>query len=714
MIFIVDNSGSIDDFEFSTMQNSIDQLSTQILANNPTTRIAVVQYGGIDLSTSPGLYDISIPFSSNVATLTSWNRVFSLVSNIYNDYLPASMSSMRLDGIWDAGGELDLVSSPCKPVFILFTDAYGNSEDLGSTLFNAGGQPGLTGYGEYNILKVDYNAKFIVYHVINDDPFVAPLVGSAISSVGGDYMGPIDPNPGDPEGSQTIPRNYLTGSFQFNQVTVDDILFSMANTQSSFEYSDNCTGNVDFQSTSTSSQSIINWQWDFGDGSAVSTIENPSHLFSPGQYDVSLIVEGDLGCKDTITETIEIINILPNAGTDESICSGDDIQIGSPAIAGQTYNWTPTTGLSNSTSAQPTASPVSTTTYSLTVTGDNGCITEAVTVEINVSATPTISLTALQSICAGDETTIGINPAVGTTYTWSPTTGLSSSSSSQTTASPEVTTTYTLSATSSNGCTSTGQTQVQIYALPIVNAGTDAQLCLGDSIQLVGSGAISYSWDNGAMNQSYILPDIGINTYTITGTDIHGCTSSDQVTISTYSLPNASFTASDYVLSSIDPTVDFTNTSSNAISYSWDFGDELGISTEVSPSYEFDNETFGTLPITLIATSPDGCLDTSIVFILINEENICFVPNAFTPNGDEFNNEFAPIITSGYDYYNYNLLIFNRWGEVIFESKDTEQGWDGSYNGTLVQSGTYTWKISLKSKNNDDRKIVIGNLTVIR
>lgn len=696
------------------MQNSIDQLSTQILANNSTTRIAVVQYGGIDLSTSPGLYDISIPFSSNIATLTSWNRVFGPVSNIYNDYLPASMASMRLDGIWDTGGELDLVSSPCKPVFILFTDAYGNSEDLGSTLFNAGGQPGLTGYGEYNILKVNYNAKFIVYHVINDDPFVAPLVGSAISSVGGDYMGPIDPNPGDPEGSQTIPRNYLTGSFQFNQVTVDDILFSMANTQSSFEYSDNCTGNVDFQSTSTSSQSIINWQWDFGDGSAVSTIENPSHLFSPGQYDVSLIVEGDLGCKDTITETIEIINILPNAGTDESICSGDDIQIGSPAIAGQTYNWTPTTGLSNSTSAQPTASPVSTTTYSLTVTGDNGCITEAVTVEINVSATPTISLTALQSICAGDETTIGINPAVGTTYTWSPTTGLSSSSSSQTTASPEVTTTYTLSATSSNGCTSTGQTQVQIYALPIVNAGTDAQLCLGDSIQLVGSGAISYSWDNGAMNQSYILPDIGVNTYTITGTDIHGCTSSDQVTISTYSLPNASFTASDYVLSSIDPTVDFTNTSSNAVTYSWYFGDESGYSTEVSPTYEYDNETFGTLPITLIATSADGCLDTSIVFILINEENICFVPNAFTPNGDEFNNEFAPIITSGYDYYNYNLLIFNRWGEVIFESKDTEQGWDGSYNGTLVQSGTYTWKISLKSKNNDDRKIVIGNLTVIR
>ncbi len=697
------------------MQNSIDQLSTQILANNPTTRIAVVQYGGIDLSTSPGLFDISIPFSSNVATLTSWNRVFGLpFANIYNDYLPASMASMRLYGIWDTGGQLDLVSSPCKPVFILFTDAYGNEENNGSTLFNAGGQPGLTGYGEYNILKVNYNAKFIVYHVINDDPFVAPLVGSAISSVGGSYTGPIDPNPGDPEGSQTIPRNYLTGSFQFNQVTVDDILFSMANTQSSFDYSDNCTGNIDFNSTTTSTQTIIGWQWDFGDGSASSTIENPSHLFSPGQYDVSLIVEGDLGCKDTITETIEIINIVPNAGTDESICNGDEIQIGSAAIAGQTYNWTPTTGLSSSTSAEPIASPNATTTYSLIVTGSNGCISEGVSVVITVSATPTISLSAQQSICAGDETTIGISPVNGTTYSWSPTTGLSASTSSLTTASPLGTTTYTLSATSSNGCSSTSQTQVQIYTLPIVNAGPDAQLCLGDSIQLLGSGAISYSWDNGSFNQSYIFPDYSTNTYTVTGTDIHGCSSSDQVTILTYSLPNASFTASDYVLSSIDPTVDFTNTSSNAVTYSWDFGDESGFSFEASPSYEYDNETFGTLPITLIATSPDGCLDTSIVFIVINEENICYVPNTFSPNGDEFNNEFLPIITSGYDHYNYNFLIFNRWGEIVFESKDTEQGWDGSYNGTLVQSGGYTWKISLKNKNTDDRKIIVGTLIVIR
>lgn len=697
------------------MQNSIDQLSTQILANNSTTRIAVVQYGGIDLSTSPGLYDISIPFSSNVATLTSWNRVFGLpFANIYNDYLPASMASMRLYGIWDTGGQLDLVSSPCKPVFILFTDAYGNEENNGSTLFNAGGQPGLTGYGEYNILKVNYNAKFIVYHVINDDPFVAPLVGSAISSIGGSYTGPIDPNPGDPEGSQTIPRNYLTGSFQFNQVTVDDILFSMANTQSSFDYSDNCTGNIDFNSTTTSTQTIIGWQWDFGDGSASSTIENPSHLFSPGQYDVSLIVEGDLGCKDTITETIEIINIVPNAGTDESICNGDEIQIGSAAIAGQTYNWTPTTGLSSSTSAEPIASPNATTTYSLIVTGSNGCISEGVSVVITVSATPTISLSAQQSICAGDETTIGISPVNGTTYSWSPTTGLSASTSSLTTASPLGTTTYTLSATSSNGCSSTSQTQVQIYTLPIVNAGPDAQLCLGDSIQLLGSGAISYSWDNGSFNQSYIFPDYSTNTYTVTGTDINGCSSSDQVTILTYSLPNASFTASDYVLSSIDPTVDFTNTSSNAVTYSWDFGDESGFSFEASPSYEYDNETFGTLPITLIATSPDGCLDTSIVFIVINEENICYVPNTFSPNGDEFNNEFLPIITSGYDHYNYNFLIFNRWGEIVFESKDTEQGWDGSYNGTLVQSGGYTWKISLKNKNTDDRKIIVGTLIVIR
>jgi gliding motility-associated-like protein len=714
VIFIVDNSGSIDDWEFSTMQTSIDQLSNQILAANPTTRIAVVQYGGIDITLSPGLYDISIPFSSNPATVASWNRVYGPVSNIWNDYLPASMASMRLDGIWNAGGSLDLVSSPCNPVFILFTDAYGNAETWGSTLFNAGGLPGFAGYGEYNHMKTTYNANFIVYHVTADDPTGAPPVGAAIASVGGSYNGVIDPNPGDPEGSQTVPRNYYTGSFQFNQITVDDILYSMANTQSSFTYTDDCSGNVDFESTSTSSQTIISWEWDFGDGSATSSVENPSHTYSPGQYDVTLVVEGDLGCRDTIVQTLDIVQIVPVTGTDTTICSGENVTLGSPSVSGQTYSWTPATGLSSANAAQPVATPINTITYTLVITGSNGCETAGETVQITVAPSPVATMNSSQEICVGEDVQIGPTSVSSLSYSWSPITNLSSNTIAQPLASPPTTTTYTVTATSANGCTGTASTTVTVHPLPTVSAGPDQQICLGDTVILSGSGAQTYSWNNGVSNGDEFVPNVGNLSYTVTGTDAFGCTNTDLLNINTYNLPVADFTVDNQVMSSIDPSVEFTNNSSNAVSYFWDFGDNTGTSTEVSPSYEYGEDQFGGMPVMLIATSPDGCVDTAFMFLIVNEETIFYVPNAFTPNGDEFNNDFKPVITSGYDIYNFSFLIFDRWGEQIFESKDPSQGWDGTCNGSIVQNGTYVWKVSLKVKNNDDRKIYEGHLTVLR
>lgn len=713
VVFIVDNSGSIDDWEFATMQTSIDQLSNQILAANPTTRIAVVQYGGIDLTLSPGLYDISVPFSSNPATVTSWNRVYGPVANIYNDYLPASMYSMRQDGIWNSGGALDLISSPCKPVFIVFTDAYGNAETWGSTLFNAGGQPGLAGYGEYNTLKTNYNASFIVYHVTADDPTGAPPVGAAISSVGGSYTGPIDVNIGDPEGSQTIPRNYYTGTFQFNQITVNDILSSMVSTQSSYTYTDNCTGNVDFQSTSTSSQTLVSWNWDFGDNST-STLENPSHLFAPGQYDVSLIVEGDLGCKDTIVQTLNIVQLTSNAGVDSTICSGTSIVIGTTATAGATYAWTPSTGLSNSSIAQPTASPLTNTSYLVTITGSNGCQTEADTVAISVLQSPSISLPANTEICSGENTQIGVSSSATLNYSWSPSTGLNLPSSSQPTANPSTTTTYTLTVTNAGGCSSTASTTITVHPLPTVNAGPDLQVCFGDTITLFGNGALTYSWSNGVVNNAPFVPNNGVLSYTVTGTDTHGCTDTDMLVVTTFGLPDADFTVDQQIMSSIDPTVQFTNNSSNAVSYYWDFGDASGTSTEESPEYTYHADQFGSMPVMLIATSSEGCLDTAFLNLIINEETIFYIPNAFTPNGDEFNNTFKPIITSGYDIYHYSFIIFDRWGEQIFESKDPSQGWDGMVNGTLAQSGTYVWKVRLKVKNNDEQRAFEGHLTLLK
>lgn len=100
------------------------------------------------------------------------------------------------------------------------------------------------------------------------------------------------------------------------------------------------------------------------------------------------------------------------------------------------------------------------------------------------------------------------------------------------------------------------------------------------------------------------------------------------------------------------------------------------------------------------------------MLIDIKDELIFFVPNSFTPNG--LNTTFDPVFTSGYDPLDYTLLIYNRWGEIIFESNDASVGWDGTYNGKLVKTGVYVWSIDFKETMSGKRHNYQGNINVLR
>jgi gliding motility-associated-like protein len=131
----------------------------------------------------------------------------------------------------------------------------------------------------------------------------------------------------------------------------------------------------------------------------------------------------------------------------------------------------------------------------------------------------------------------------------------------------------------------------------------------------------------------------------------------------------------------------------------------------------FPNEEPGTYVVELIAISPLGCADTTTRAIVVQEELIFYIPNTFTPDGDDFNEYFQAIFTSGYDPYDFNLYIFNRWGEIIWESHDASIGWDGTYGvdrSELVQDGTYTWKIDFKTTMSDERIEVVGHVNVVK
>uniref|UniRef100_UPI00131DA3FE T9SS type B sorting domain-containing protein n=1 Tax=Brumimicrobium mesophilum TaxID=392717 RepID=UPI00131DA3FE len=177
--------------------------------------------------------------------------------------------------------------------------------------------------------------------------------------------------------------------------------------------------------------------------------------------------------------------------------------------------------------------------------------------------------------------------------------------------------------------------------------------------------------------------------------------------------PIADFDFSPATIYSDDPTVDFNNKSQlNAINQ-WDF-DGLGVSSQANPSFTFPLGIEDTYEVLLVVYSDKGCVDSIIKEVPVVDQTIFYVPNAFTPDGNDVNNTFLPVMTVGVDPQNYKLEIFNRWGEVIFESNDYNVGWDGTYGGKIVKSGTYLWKIRFNEIKTEDDIIRMGTVVLMR
>ena len=179
--------------------------------------------------------------------------------------------------------------------------------------------------------------------------------------------------------------------------------------------------------------------------------------------------------------------------------------------------------------------------------------------------------------------------------------------------------------------------------------------------------------------------------------------------------PEASFTAAPAVINLSSQWVQFYNSSSYfATNFLWKFGDESS-SVEENPQHLYENNTFGYMA-SLIVSTDQGCADTASLFIECKEEPVIFIPNTFTPDADQYNQHFNPIISPSIDPYNYTLWIFNRWGAIVFESHDPSIGWDGTYGigGMDAPEGAYIWKIIYKLPDTDERNTISGHVNLLR
>jgi len=127
--------------------------------------------------------------------------------------------------------------------------------------------------------------------------------------------------------------------------------------------------------------------------------------------------------------------------------------------------------------------------------------------------------------------------------------------------------------------------------------------------------------------------------------------------------------------------------------------------------------SFGMFLIDAYVTSPEGCVSPEISTTLTIQEcpnTLIYIPNTFTPDGDEHNNTWLPVFTSGFDPYDVEILLFNRWGQVIWESQNASFGWDGTYQGTMCPVGIYVYKITYGDPKNDSKRIILGHLTLLK
>ncbi len=356
----------------------------------------------------------------------------------------------------------------------------------------------------------------------------------------------------------------------------------------------------------------ISYIWSPSTGLSCTTCDNP--VANPTVTTTYIVTGTDAnGCTDTDTITITV-NSLPSvsAGPDQTICIGFNTNL--TASGANTYNWTPSGGLSCTNCTTPNASPNVTTDYIVTGTDANSCMnTDTVTVTVNQQ--PTVSAGTPQAICIGDTTSLVATGAVS--YTWSPGSTLSCTNCDSTLAYPTNTTTYTVIGMDTNSCMDTNTVTVTVNTLPNVDAGNDTAICIGDIGSLMATGANTYTWTPstglGCTNcpNPTASPSV-TSTYVVTGTDANGCVNVDTVTVTVNSLPNVSAGTDKTICIGFSTNLAATG----ANSYSWTPSAGLSCTNCNNPTASPTSTT----NFIVTGTDNNSCVNTDTVIVNVNQQ----------------------------------------------------------------------------------------------
>jgi gliding motility-associated-like protein len=449
----------------------------------------------------------------------------------------------------------------------------------------------------------------------------------------------------------------------------------------------------------------VNYSWDQGLGTGSTHVITPTTTTT---YTVN--VNDGAGCSGSAQVTITVnANPVADAGTDMTICEGEVANLS--ASGGTSYDWDNGLGSGQNQSV----SPASTTTYIVTVTNAANC-TDTDDIVVTVNPLPSVLASADQTICFGESADITANGTGITDYNWSASTGGSFPGQSVS-VTPGSTTTYTITATDANNCSAQDSLIINVNDLPQIDTSsiqiTDGNCLTGggtiSGISIVGTPDYTYIWDDGLNNVGTTLSvgDLEPGTYTLTVTDGNGCANSASVIVN--------FSDLSVVTALNDSAFTFPNTLVTINAYLNDQGDSSTISVINNPLHGMANHLgngifeytpdvgfVGIDSLTYEICDPvctSQCEQAKIYFT-VNESEDIIIPNGFTPNGDGFNDTF--VILNIEQYENNTIVIFNRWGDKVFEAAPYMNDWSGQTVGAKMKimgdevvDGTYYFVLDL-------------------
>ncbi len=418
--------------------------------------------------------------------------------------------------------------------------------------------------------------------------------------------------------------------------------------------------------------------WDFGDGTSAQGF-NVSHTYSNGHYDVVLTLKDAQGCAyDTLLkQNLVVINCDITLSSLDTLCIGESVTLTSNA--GSSFMWS-----TGETTSSITVSPTTTTTYGLQIDGGSVAICDSVTVYVhppfNIGFNDTIHF------CETDTVTLN-GPSGMNSYLWS-------TGSNQPNIEANTAGLYWLTVENTNGCFTTDSVELLAQLTPSWSLGPDLEACEGQIIQLSGPvipGA-QYTWSTQEVTQNINVDETG--DYTLMVED-GVCTSEDVINVQFNKQPEASFPATFYLC---DKQLELTPSPETLVSYEWSTGENTpSIVVTESGTYwvDMDNNC--------------GSVRDEIEVIFDCTYSL-YIPNAFSPNDDGINDYFK---AEGTGIVEFEMRIFDRWGEQVFLSNNINQSWDGMYKGQAPKLDVYTWVVRTKDVRGRFHDLN-GHVTIVR